>query len=279
MKNKYYRINKILNNNAIEILENGTEIIIIGNGVGFNHKVNDYITMKENYKLYTLQNNLLKIQFKALLNEIPFKCIELTQEIIDMAKTDLNRNFNQGLLVSLSDHINFVSKNHLKGYGSYSLVSEEIKRFYHEEYEVGLKALDLINRYYQINLNKKEASAIAFHLINAEFNNNVSKTTSILKSIDDILNIIEANFGLELPEDSLYYSRLVIHLKFFMQRVIKGENDDENFEKLIISAKSDINKKIGITLDSIERYLNEEFDYVLSEAERFYLLVHISRII
>ena len=44
MKNKYYRINKILNNNAIEILENGTEIIIIGNGVGFNHKVNDYIT-------------------------------------------------------------------------------------------------------------------------------------------------------------------------------------------------------------------------------------------
>lgn len=279
MKNKYYRINKILNNNAIEILENGTEIIIIGNGVGFNHKVNDYITMKENYKLYTLQNNLLKIQFKALLNEIPFKCIELTQEIIDMAKTDLNRNFNQGLLVSLSDHINFVSKNYLKGYGSYSLVSEEIKRFYHEEYEVGLKALDLINRYYQINLNKKEVSAIAFHLINAEFNNNVSKTTSILKSIDDILNIIEANFGLELPEDSLYYSRLVIHLKFFMQRVIKGESDDENFEKLIISAKSDINKKIGITLDSIERYLNEEFDYVLSEAERFYLLVHISRII
>lgn len=279
MKNKYYRINKILNNNAIEILENGTEIIIIGNGVGFNHKVNDYITMKENYKLYTLQNNLLKIQFKALLNEIPFKCIELTQEIIDMAKTDLNRNFNQGLLVSLSDHINFVSKNYLKGYGSYSLVSEEIKRFYHEEYEVGLKALDLINRYYQINLNKKEASAIAFHLINAEFNNNVSKTTSILKSIDDILNIIEANLGLELPEDSLYYSRLVIHLKFFMQRVIKGESDDENFEKLIISAKSDINKKIGITLDSIEKYLNEEFDYVLSEAERFYLLVHISRII
>lgn len=279
MKNKYYRINKILNNNAIEILENGTEIIIIGNGVGFNHKVNDYITMKENYKLYTLQNNLLKIQFKALLNEIPFKCIELTQEIIDMAKSDLNRNFNQGLLVSLSDHINFVSKNYLKGYGSYSLVSEEIKRFYHEEYEVGLKALDLINRYYQINLNKKEASAIAFHLINAEFNNNVSKTTSILKSIDDILNIIEANLGLELPEDSLYYSRLVIHLKFFMQRVIKGESDDENFEKLIISAKSDINKKIGITLDSIERYLNEEFDYVLSEAERFYLLVHISRII
>ncbi len=279
MKNKYYIINKILNNNAIEILENGTEIIIIGNGVGFNHKVNDYITMKENYKLYTLQNNLLKIQFKALLNEIPFKCIELTQEIIDMAKTDLNRNFNQGLLVSLSDHINFVSKNYLKGYGSYSLVSEEIKRFYHEEYEVGLKALDLINRYYQINLNKKEASAIAFHLINAEFNNNVSKTTSILKSIDDILNIIEANLGLELPEDSLYYSRLVIHLKFFMQRVIKGESDDENFEKLIISAKSDINKKIGITLDSIERYLNEEFDYVLSEAERFYLLVHISRII
>ena len=279
MKNKYYRINKILNNNAIEIWENGTEIIIIGNGVGFNHKVNDYITMKENYKLYTLQNNLLKIQFKALLNEIPFKCIELTQEIIDMAKTDLNRNFNQGLLVSLSDHINFVSKNYLKGYGSYSLVSEEIKRFYHEEYEVGLKALDLINRYYQINLNKKEASAIAFHLINAEFNNNVSKTTSILKSIDDILNIIEANLGLELQEDSLYYSRLVIHLKFFMQRVIKGESDDENFEKLIISAKSDINKKIGITLDSIERYLNEEFDYVLSEAERFYLLVHISRII
>ena len=59
MKNKYYRINKILNNNAIEILENGTEIIIIGNGVGFNHKVNDSHQVHMPKTWNHLQNKIL----------------------------------------------------------------------------------------------------------------------------------------------------------------------------------------------------------------------------
>lgn len=280
MDKKYYKINKILNNNAIEAIKDNIEIIIIGNGIGFQHKPNDYILMQDNYKFYTLQNNLLKTQFEALLNEIPFDCIELTQKIIEIARIDLKRNFHPGLLVSLSDHIHFAIQNYQKGYDHYGIASEEIKRFYSEEYAVGLRALEMINQYYQVHLKSMEASSIAFHFINSEFNNNVNKTTKILKSIEDILDIIQRSLGIELQEDSLYYSRLVIHLKFFMQRIIKGEKDDnDTFEKLSISHKSDINQKIEFTLDSVSQYLLKEFNYQISDSERFYLLVHIARII
>lgn len=280
MNKKYYKIHKILNNNAVEIIDNGMEIIVIGNAIGFRNHVNDYIHIKDDYKTYTLQNNLLKTQFEALLNEIPFECIELTERIIDMAKNELKKNFNQGLLVSLSDHIHFAVKSCLKGYDNYGMVSEEIKRFYSDEYQVGKKAVKLINQHYDIKLNQKEASSIAFHLINAEYNHTVDKTTRILKSIDDILNIMKKTLEIELSEDSLYYSRLVIHLKFFMQRIIKGEREnDDNFEKLLINQQSDMNQKIEMTIDAIAAYLLNEFDYEIYDSERFYLLVHIARII
>lgn len=280
MDKKYYKIHKVLNNNAVEVIDKGMEIIVIGNAIGFRNHVNDYVHIKDDYKTYTLQNNLLKTQFEALLNEIPYECIELTESIIDMAKKDLKRNFNQGLLVSLSDHIHFAVKNCIKGYDSYGLVSEEIKRFYNEEYCVGKKAVELINKHYDIKLNQKEASSIAFHLINAEYNHSIDKTTQILKSIDDILNIMEKNLGIKLSEDSLYYSRLVIHLKFFMQRIIKGEREEnDSFEKLLINQRYDMNQKIDITIDAIADYLLNEFNYEIYDSERFYLLVHIARII
>ena len=280
MKKKCYRIHKILNNNAIEVFDHGNEIIIFGNGLGFSHRAGDYVEMEESYKLYTLQNSFVKSQFESILNEIPFQCIELTQTIIDMAKQELKRDFNQGLLISLADHINFVVKSHIQGKDNYTLVSEEVKRFYHTEYETGKKAVALINDSYHIQLSLDEASAIAFHLINSEYGNDTNETTSILKSIEDLLQLIRSMMELDLSENALYYSRFIIHLKFFMQRVIKGEKaNDETFEKLVISTKYDADKKIERTLDAISVYLMDKYQYQLSEAERFYLLVHIARII
>lgn len=280
MQRKCYRISKILNNNAVEVIDGSSEIIVIGAGIGFAHKVKDYLIIKEDYKLFTLQNNMLKSQFEALLNEIPFECVELTQRIIDMAKAELEQDFKPGLIASLADHIYFVVKTYKEGKDSYSLVSEEIKRLYNQEYRTGLKAVELINSHYDISLNTKEASAIAFHLISSEYGGNINQTTKILDGIDDIVGIVTSFLDKKIAEDSLSYSRFVIHLKFFLQRVIRGNQEDDNsFEQLLISTKSEVSHKVGNILDAIGEYVLREFEHKLTDAERLYLLVHIVRFV
>ena len=211
---KRYKINKILNNNAITIIQNGKDTIIQNGkdtiimypGIGFKNKVGNFISIKSEYNIYRLQNKSLIHKFEILLNEIPYDCIELTQKIISLAEDQLHKEFNNGLLLSLADHIYFAVINYQKGFNA-GLSSEEIKRFYNEEYNVGLKAIDIINDYYQIHLNKVEASSIAFHIINAEYTHTSEKTRIMLESIDKIVKIIEEKLNMKLEENTLNYSK------------------------------------------------------------------------
>lgn len=280
MQKKCYRISKILNNNAVVVTDQEQEIIVLAAGVGFGHKVKDYLLIKKDYKLYTLQSSMLRSQFEALLNEIPFDCVELTQKIMEMAKTRLEQDFKPGLIVSLADHIHFVVKTYQEGGKSHSLINEELKRLYEKEYAAGAEAVAMINEYYHVTLDKREAGAIAFHFINSEFGNDVNQTTDILRAIDDILQIVKENLEMELSESSLSYSRFIIHLKYFLQRVVKKESDEtDEFDELLISTKSVVSQKAGIVLDEIGKYMEREFQYKISNTERFYLLVHLARIL
>ena len=271
---KRYRINKVINNNVICIVQNNKDVIVMANGIGFKNKVGNYISLKPDYDVYRLQNKALIHRFEMLLEEIPYDCIELTQNIIMLAKNELKKDFNYGLLMSLADHINFAVSNYQKGY-NVGLESEEIKRFYREEYGVGVKALSMINEHYKIKLELVEASSIAFHFITAEYSIDSHRTKKMIEAIHDIINIINKGLNINLDKDSLNYSRLIIHLKFFIQRVLNKENEGSELLNVINSVDHD--KRIDSVIDNISEYFENKFSYSIAKEERFYLYLHIYR--
>ena len=50
----------------------------------------------------------------------------------------------------------------------------EIKRFYKEEYKIGLKVLDKIKEKFDIELPEDEAGFIALHIVNAQLDETIS---------------------------------------------------------------------------------------------------------
>lgn len=274
MNFKRYKIDKILNNNAVIIIQHNKETIIMYPGIGFKNKVGNYIFIKPEYDIFRLQNKALIHKFEILLDEIPYDCIKLTQDIITMIKEELLIELNSGLLLSLADHIHFAVTHYKKGY-NVGLNSEEMKRFYQQEYNVGLKALDMINQHYQIQLDKIEASSITFHIINAEYKYTSDKTQKMLTSIDQIISIIETHLDRKLDKETLNYSRLVIHLKFFIQRILNHESDKTSLNTIL--SQYEPNKEIEEVIELIGIYLKEQFHYLLSKEEKFYLFIHITR--
>lgn len=278
-KGEYVRISKVLNNNAIEIRNGRETFVVLGTGAGFRRRPGDLIQLGESDKVYALMSGGDRSRFEMLLAEIPFDCFELTQRIVAMAERELKTTLNESLVLSLADHIYFAAMNCKKGNQGAGFDNEEIKRLYEAEYQAALKALEMVNRHYDIRLDRKEAISIAFLIVGAEYRIDRGKIERIQRGIDDIIDIVDRELGTDVERDPVRYSRLVIHLKFFLQGVLNGDrHDDDDFVGVSLGTKGKDSEAVNRILAGIEAYMLGEFDYRLTESERFYLLIHIVRI-
>ena len=281
MLREKYIVKRIVNNNIV-IAENykGQEVVAIGKGLGFRKSKYDTVFQNEVMKTYVLVEGSNKGQILSLFEQIPFEIIELTQRIIDMAQKELNVKFNVNLIVALSDHINFSVNQYKAGFDLPTLVNEEIKRFYKEEYQVGRKAIKMINETLNISLKDDESTSIAFHLITATEKRSNHDSLKIMKGVNEIIQIVEDNFSVKLDEDSLAYSRFIIHLKFFMKTILFDEikRNDGVLASLISQVTKEYDKA-NRCVDKIADFVLENYNYQLSDEDRLYLVIHIVRIL
>ncbi len=281
MEKRYYVIKKVLNNNVvISENQNKQEIIIMGSGIGFGKHVHDLVDSKKIYKIYELRNNAYKNRFEKLVEEIPFECFQLTENIIAYAQDELHQTFKDGLILTLADHIHFAVTQIQNHETRATLSLDEIKLFYKDEYKVAKHAVEMINEFYHIHLESNESASIAFHLIIGSTNQNEKDIEIILKGTKDILEIIEKSLGIELKETNQGFYRLVIHLKYFMKRVIIEKQEcDDRFDAAFFNENDEQFKRIKKCLDNIEVYLENTYSYKLDSSERLYLTIHITRIL
>lgn len=81
------RIHKILNNNAVTILDaSGEEVIIMGPGVGFQKKKKDEIDESKIEKRFRMEDKHTFAKLEELLEKIPSVYMELSEEIIKEAR-------------------------------------------------------------------------------------------------------------------------------------------------------------------------------------------------
>lgn len=271
-------VKRVINNNIV-IAENykGQEMIAIGKGLGFRKSQYDVIFPNEVAKTYMLVNHSSYL-FRTL-EEIPYEIIELTQKIIDEAQKDLKNSYNVNLVVALADHIHFSVSQFKAGVTIPVLVNEEVRRFYKEEYAVGKKAIEMINQTLNVQLAKEEAASIAFHLIAATEKRANHNSLKIMQGVGKIIEIVEKELKMPLNEESLAYTRFIIHLKFFMRGILfEKKTSSDHLPDIIYSNLKKENKKASRCVEKISMYVSNTYDYQVTEDDCLYLLVHIIRV-
>lgn len=153
-----------------------------------------------------------------------------------------------------------------------------MKRFYPQEFAVAAQALAYINQRLNIQLPEEEAGNIAFHLVNGQTDvQNMEHTLLAVKMLKDIFNIIKYHFRINIDTDSLNYARFLVHMQFFIQRMVEGQQvvskDDFIFAQV---TKEYPHAYRGALL--IRDYVKNLLQMEMSNDELLYLVIHLTRI-
>ena len=159
------QIDKVYNNNVIQATDQqGRELIVIGKGLGFQKKAGEEIDTRKIEKTFVLQNDYQQSDLSSLYLQMESTEVEVVNAIINKAEGVLGVQFDLSLYLALADHLHFVFERSHEGVSIENPLSWEVRKFYPNEYQIGLEALQLIKERLGLELGKAEASAIATKL-------------------------------------------------------------------------------------------------------------------
>ena len=159
------QIEKVYNNNVIQATDQqGRELIVMGKGLGFQKKAGEELDTSKIEKTFVLQNDYQQSDLSSLYLQMESTEVEVVNVIINKAEGVLGVQFDLSLYLALADHLHFVFERSHEGVSIENPLSWEVRKFYPNEYQIGLEALQLIKERLGLELGKAEASAIATKL-------------------------------------------------------------------------------------------------------------------
>lgn len=271
-------IEKVINNNIISAYEkSGAEVIVMGRGIGFKKKQGEVVPADQISKIFRIKSRTLTEQFKELLANMPLERVRISDEIISHAKDHLKLKLNQSIYVTLTDHINFAIERVSQGIEPQNALLWEIKRFYPQEFQLGIYALELIQDRLGILLPEDEAGFIALHFVNAEYGTDIRDAVKFPDQMQAIVDIVEHDLGILLDESSLHYERFMTHIKFLIQRIYRKELLSSEDRELSLMMQRKYPREYQCSV-KVAEYIMQATGSRLSEEEIMYLSVHIRRV-
>lgn len=269
---------KIINNNVVSALDDkGKEIIVTGKGIGFQKKPKDAIEEDRIEKVFRLDDSNVR-EFEELLADIPYEHVQLVVNIVGKANNLTEHKLNKSIYISLLDHIHYAIKRVEDGIEIENSLLWEIKRFYSKEYGIGLEALSIIKEEIGVDFPEDEAGFIAMHILNAELGSHMRKTSLIPDMFKNIYNIVGYAAKHKIDDQSIYYDRFVMHIKYLMERISKNEMynglDGELYDLVTVKYPESFRCALRI-----QTYLKKKIDYDVPDEELAYLTIHIENLL
>jgi len=272
------KIEKVINNNVVTAIDGaGQEVVLMGKGIGFQVKTGAQIAKDLVEKKFVLSNQDEIGKFQEVVSSIPLEHLDVCIEIINYAMDVLGRRISSSIYISLTDHINFSLERYKTGIIFDNPLAAEVKSFYPKEYLIGEHAVAVIERKLGIRLPSDEASSVAMHFVNAEYNAAMSDTMHITKLIREIIEQVEAEFGEKIDELDINTVRFVSHLKFFAFCVFRGNREvvqDAQYNNMVISLYPEAYSLV----ENIAIFMKNKYNYIMSVDEKVNMSIHIQRI-
>lgn len=272
------KIKKVLNQNAVLVLDEGQEKVAVGKGVGFNKTKNDVLSRQLVERMFVMEPEGLK-KLQVLLSQIEDKYFLASEEIIQHAETVLGEKLNEHINIGLSDHIAFAAENIQNNIIVRNKLLSEIEILYSEEFAIAQWAVEYLTQNIEIPFSYDEAGYIAIHIHSARSGRtDNSKSIREVTIVSEIIHLIEQELAIDIHDDknSLSYSRLVNHLRLFIHRFQQNQYavlDEEILEvvKKKYAESYEISKKVQVLL-------MRNFHYQVPNEELGYLSIHIERL-
>lgn len=280
MEERRLQIIKILNNNAvIAVNTDNSQVILLGRGIGHQHKKGDHISSTEVEETFVMTNKSLFPLVQNLLVKVPTSLIDTTSQIVRYGQKFLNVPINQSVIINLTDHLDNAITRARDGVFTPNPMNYDIKRFYPKEYQVGEYARRLVAKNHYTNLAEDEAGFIAMHFVDASLGKKrhpaVSKITSFVKTA---VVMVQAALPNPVDESSLAWSRFLRHMQYMAIRVLEDHQDalkgDPELQDLVFSKYPTAHH----IAENVKLKLQAEYQVKIGDNELMYMTMHIARL-
>ncbi|NDL68273.1 PRD domain-containing protein [Anaerotalea alkaliphila] len=271
-----YEILRVFNNNVILARnpDSHREAVLVGKGIGFGRRPGtmERFSPEVVEKSFLTYDGKWKGEYLELVEQMEEQVLALCAEIILEADRTLGP-LNQRVHIVLTDHIGFALERIRSGMEIHNPFLDEIRILYPEEYEMGLKAQDMIRKNTGIRIVDDEVGFIALHLNAARQQKEVREAVGHTRLVKELVEVLEQELGCVLEKD-LSYSRLVHHLRGAVERAAAGRQVKN---PLLEALKRDLRESFG-TAEKLKEKIKDTIGVEIPEDEVGYMAIHIERL-
>lgn len=267
-----FEITKILNHNAILVIKDQREYLILDKGIGFGKKVKDQIKNASFEAVYQLQSET-KRGNKEIIEKIDPIFLEVAHQILKHASEKLG-NLDHNILLPLSDHIAFAIERIKNGLIISNPFTNEIRMLNPDEYKIASIAKSIIQNRLGYEINEDEIGYITLHLHSAATHEKVDESMKIAMIVQESIKTIEEKLSTSINIHSLAYSRLLTHMKYMLARI-------KTNEKLNLDMDEYVRTHFPLAYEAAEAIIiqiGKELHRTIPRIEIGYLGLHIQRI-
>ncbi|MCP3742674.1 glucose PTS transporter transcription antiterminator GlcT [Rossellomorea sp. BNER] len=270
-------VKKVLNNNVIIARhENYDEVVLIGKGIGFSRKSGETLQKDLAEKMFVLKGEKEQEQYKKLLPHINDEMLGVVISAIELIRERTNSFLNEHIHVALTDHILFAVNRLMRGMAIRNPFLLETKALYPFEYEIAREVVQMINDETNVSLPEGEIGFIALHIHSAMVNKDLSEVNRHSQLIGGLTQTIERVLDVTINKDSIDYMRLVRHLRYTIERVLREERVEEP-EKIAKLLKEEYPLCYNLSWKLI-KMMQQTLRKPVYDAEAVYLTMHLQRI-
>ena len=99
-----FRIDRVINNNVISVLEDGHEVILTGRGLGFGQHAGGTYEPARVERRFVLDDSRSAAGFTAMIAELPYEVIVLSNQIADYVEQEFGVWLSSARQLALADH-------------------------------------------------------------------------------------------------------------------------------------------------------------------------------
>lgn len=271
-------VEKVLNNNVVIARHDKyKEVVLIGNGLGFNRKKGDGIPFNDADKTFLLKDEKEMEQYVNLLPHIDEHLLGFIHELLIFVEDGMGKNLNEHIHVALTDHLAFAISRAKKNMQFSNPFLYEIEALYPKEYRVAKEVVRKVEAHVGISFPEGEIGFIALHIHSAVTDKSLQDINRYNALITKLVEIIEANLSIQLQKDNVDYHRLIQHLHRAIDRAHKGKSiaEESKLEELLKKEYPLCYNLAWKLIKVMQNQLNKPVD----EAEVLYLTIHLQRLL
>lgn len=278
-----FRLVQVLNNNVgLASKEDNSQVVIMGKGLTFQKKKGDTIKASAVQKVFKLHEENPS-DLTSLLSTIPLDFLTVSYSLIDEAQEKYDYSVEPYIYTTLTTHL-YESAKRLTNGKLIETYLPDLEKGYPLPYEIAGYVLDGFATRLNINFPKQEQKSVALHFLNARTDIHtqnqvqrkaVNKNKQILAIVENELNNHQIYRNRDNAND---YERLLVHLKYFINRINQKPVPKVLSETIIKEIIKDYPQTFAI-VQKINEQIKQKMGLEFTNDEQVYLTIHIQRLI